>query len=92
MSASRAQDLGERVSPRSPFQRPLEKTDIAANVGAGGKFPAKTLVDDVGVSRSNFAEHIKHKSTPFGLYIKADDAEPLPRTSRMLGQPTAIGG
>lgn len=65
--------LENKISAK-PFPKPSQKTDVAADLIAEGRFPMKTVADVLDVSRSNLAGRLKGKSKPRGpdLRLSAD--------------------
>lgn len=78
-------------SSAKPFPNQTQKTDIAADLVAEGRFPMKTVAETLGVSRSNLVERLKGRSKPRGSYHKAEDAELLPAIRRLVDQRPTYG-
>ena len=73
------------------FKKLSQKTDIAADLVAEGRFPMKAVADTLGVSCSNLSKRLKGKSKPHGPYWKAENAELRPIIRRPVDQRPAYG-
>jgi putative transposase len=61
----------------------MKKTDLALAVIARRRFAVKTVVDTLGVSRSQLHSRLREGSRPRGRYQKSEDAE-MPAAIRTL--------
>ena len=69
---------------KEALARSRQKTDVARDVAAQGRFPVKTVAETIGVSRSNLIERLAGGAKPRRRYQKAQDAAVLPLVRRLV--------
>ena len=71
-------------SRRRPSRRRGQKTDLAADVAAQGRFPVSIVAETIGVSRSRLHARVTGASKRRGRYHKPEDDALLPAIRRLV--------